>query len=215
LDDRTTSAPAWIGEHSEQVLAARGDPARLMAVFRQSAVPTVIVDDERRLLEANRAALKALAGTIEELRQLRIEDMTPPHRRGALESNWAQMLENGAVMSYEVVSPAGSYLGMSYYGMADVLPARHLVAFAPAGWSTTDPTGERRGNELELGTPLTGRERQVLELAADGLNGPSIAKELVLSTATVRTHFAHIYRKLGVPDRAAAVAKAMRLGLIR
>ena len=55
----------------------------------------------------------------------------------------------------------------------------------------------------------------MLELAADGLNGPLIARELVLSTATVRTHFAHIYRKLGVPDRAAAVAKAMRLGLFR
>jgi ATP/maltotriose-dependent transcriptional regulator MalT len=55
----------------------------------------------------------------------------------------------------------------------------------------------------------------VLELAAGGLNGPGIAKALVLSTATVRTHFGHIYRKLEVTDRAGAVAKAMRLGLIR
>ena len=54
----------------------------------------------------------------------------------------------------------------------------------------------------------------MLELSADGLNGPAIAKALVLSTATVRTHFGHIYTKLEVTDRAAAVAKAMRLGLI-
>ena len=53
---------------------------------------------------------------------------------------------------------------------------------------------------------------RVLELAADGLDGPLIAGELVLGAATVRTRFARIYRKLGVPDRAAAVAKAMRLG---
>jgi ATP/maltotriose-dependent transcriptional regulator MalT len=41
-----------------------------------------------------------------------------------------------------------------------------------------------------------------------------IARELVVSAATVRTHFEHIYAKLGVSDRAGAVAKAMRLGLI-
>jgi DNA-binding CsgD family transcriptional regulator len=208
------SAPRWIGEHSERVLAARGDPARLMAVFRDSTVPMVMVDEHRGYVEANRAALSALARTLEQLRQLRVDDLTPPHLWPLLESNWERMLETGRVVSYEV-APQGSYMGLSYYGIADVLPARHLLAFAVGGSPIAgrEPDASRSGSTI--GSPLTRRERQVLELAADGLNGPSIAKELVLSTATVRTHFAHIYRKLDVPDRAAAVAKAMRLGLIR
>jgi DNA-binding NarL/FixJ family response regulator len=62
--------------------------------------------------------------------------------------------------------------------------------------------------------PLTPRELELLQLAADGFCGPMIADELVLSRATVRTHFESIYRKLDVHDRAGAVGKAMRLGLI-
>ena len=61
---------------------------------------------------------------------------------------------------------------------------------------------------------LTPRERDVLQLAADGLTTPSIADHLSLSRATVRTHFGHIYLKLDVQSRAGAVAKGMRLGLI-
>lgn len=56
---------------------------------------------------------------------------------------------------------------------------------------------------------------QLLQLAAEGRSGPMIARELVISLATLKTHFEHIYAKLGVGDRARAVAKALRLGLIR
>ena len=62
---------------------------------------------------------------------------------------------------------------------------------------------------------LTPRERTVLQLAAEGLSGPAIAERLGLSYATVRTHFGHIYLKLEVGGRGGAVAKGMRLGLIR
>jgi ATP/maltotriose-dependent transcriptional regulator MalT len=61
---------------------------------------------------------------------------------------------------------------------------------------------------------LTPREIEVLAFAADGFGGMELAEQLVLSPATVRTHFKNIYKKLGVRNRAAAVAKAMRLGLI-
>ena len=53
----------------------------------------------------------------------------------------------------------------------------------------------------------------MLALAADGLSAPAIARALVLSPTTVRTHFARIHDKLDVRDRAAAVATATRLGL--
>jgi two-component system, NarL family, nitrate/nitrite response regulator NarL len=61
---------------------------------------------------------------------------------------------------------------------------------------------------------LTPREREVLQLAAEGNRGGEIARRLELSPATVKSHFEHAYMKLGARNRAAAVAIAMRLGLI-
>jgi len=61
---------------------------------------------------------------------------------------------------------------------------------------------------------LTPREAEILALIADGLSGPEIGKRLFLSPATVKTHLQRLYEKLGVSDRAAAVAEAMRRGLL-
>ena len=61
---------------------------------------------------------------------------------------------------------------------------------------------------------LTGREREVLRLVADGLAVPAISERLHLSQATVRTHVQHLFEKLGVSSQAAAVAQAMRLRLL-
>lgn len=61
---------------------------------------------------------------------------------------------------------------------------------------------------------LTERESQVLKLIAAGKSVPAIASELYLGATTVKTHIQHLYEKLGVSDRAAAVAEGMRRGLI-
>jgi two-component system nitrate/nitrite response regulator NarL len=61
---------------------------------------------------------------------------------------------------------------------------------------------------------LTERERQVLKSISEGKSLPLIASELYLGVTTVKTHVQHLYEKLGVSDRAAAVAEAMRRGLI-
>jgi DNA-binding CsgD family transcriptional regulator len=66
-----------------------------------------------------------------------------------------------------------------------------------------------------LGEPLlTPREVQILQLAARAYSAADIAEELYLSRATVKRHFERAYARLGVSDRAAAVAEAMRQGLI-
>ena len=62
---------------------------------------------------------------------------------------------------------------------------------------------------------LTEREHQILALTADGLSAPAIGRELHLSPATVKSHLQNLYEKLRVSDRAAAVAEAMRRGLLR
>ena len=61
---------------------------------------------------------------------------------------------------------------------------------------------------------LTARELEVLRLTAEGISAPEIAEELVLGVTTVKTHLHNIYGKLGVSDRAAAVATAIRRGLL-
>lgn len=61
---------------------------------------------------------------------------------------------------------------------------------------------------------LTAREGEVLALIADGLSAPAIGARLHLSTATIKTHLHTLYEKLGVSDRAAAVAEAMRRGML-
>ncbi len=61
---------------------------------------------------------------------------------------------------------------------------------------------------------LTPRELEVLRLVAEGLTAPQIAGRLVLGTATVKSHLQTLYEKLGVSDRASAVAVAMRAGIL-
>jgi two-component system nitrate/nitrite response regulator NarL len=61
---------------------------------------------------------------------------------------------------------------------------------------------------------LSPRELQVLQGFARGLSIPALATELYLGPSTVKTHTQRLYEKLGVSDRAAAVAEAMRRGLL-
>jgi two-component system nitrate/nitrite response regulator NarL len=61
---------------------------------------------------------------------------------------------------------------------------------------------------------LTPREHAVLELAAEGLSTREIATRLNLASATIKTHLQSIYHKLDAPDRASAVAAAIRRGLL-
>jgi DNA-binding NarL/FixJ family response regulator len=55
---------------------------------------------------------------------------------------------------------------------------------------------------------LTDRQRELLRFVADGYTNKEIARHLVVSVATVRTHLENIFRQLDVTNRSAAVAKA-------
>jgi DNA-binding NarL/FixJ family response regulator len=61
---------------------------------------------------------------------------------------------------------------------------------------------------------LTPRERKVLILVAQGMSNAEVAKELIISETTVRTHLAHVMTKLGVREKAHAVAAAYKTGLV-
>ncbi|MFI6155355.1 response regulator [Kitasatospora sp. NPDC051170] len=63
-------------------------------------------------------------------------------------------------------------------------------------------------------SPLSAREREVLALVARGTANREIARALFISEATVKTHLTHLYAKLGVNDRAAAVAAGYDRGIL-
>jgi two-component system, NarL family, nitrate/nitrite response regulator NarL len=62
---------------------------------------------------------------------------------------------------------------------------------------------------------LSAREHEILTLIAAGRTGPEICRALHLSSSTVKSHTAHLFEKLGVSDRASAVAAAMRRGFLK
>ncbi|WP_111509802.1 response regulator [Mycobacterium kyogaense] len=74
--------------------------------------------------------------------------------------------------------------------------------------------GEIRRRAEPDAPALSPREREVLVLIAGGASIPAMAKELFLAPSTVKTHVQRLYEKLGVSDRAAAVAEAMRRKLL-
>lgn len=76
------------------------------------------------------------------------------------------------------------------------------------------PIADELVGEPEQKPPVTDRERSVLALASQGLTSRQIGTELGVRERTVTTHLDHIYRKLGVSSRVAALSAAIRLGLL-
>ena len=85
-----------------------------------------------------------------------------------------------------------------------------LAAQAQAGLAEQIQERERSGGPPQL----TAREQEVLRLVSEGYSAPDIGKHIHLSTTTVKSHLHSLYEKLGVSDRAAAVAEAMRRGML-
>jgi len=97
----------------------------------------------------------------------------------------------------------------------DLLRAVRAAARGEAALSPSVATrllGQVRAPAQE---PLSQREFEVLELVARGATNREAAAKLFISEATVKTHLLHIYAKLGVSDRAAAVAEAFQRGLLQ
>ncbi|NEA24893.1 response regulator [Actinomadura bangladeshensis] len=109
--------------------------------------------------------------------------------------------------------------GATGYLLKDAPPDRLFAAIrsAAAGDSALAPSVASRllGRMRTPAAALTPRELDVLGLVAEGLSNRRISRRLFLSETTIKTHLVHIYAKLGVDSRTAAVAAATRRGLIR
>ncbi|MFJ6197520.1 response regulator [Micromonospora sp. NPDC092111] len=109
--------------------------------------------------------------------------------------------------------------GATGYLLKDAPPEELAAAVrtAAAGGSALAPAVAHRliGRLRAPGVALSRRETEVLQLVAEGLSNQQVSRRLHLSQATVKTHLVHIYGKLGVDSRTAAVAAATGRGLIR
>ncbi len=109
--------------------------------------------------------------------------------------------------------------GATGYLLKDAPPGELAAAVrtAAAGNSALAPTVAHRlmTRMRSPGTALSRRETEVLQHVADGLSNQQISKRLHLSQATVKSHLVHVYAKLGVESRTAAVATATERGVIR
>lgn len=110
--------------------------------------------------------------------------------------------------------------GAAGYLLKDTPPEDLIRAVRDAhrGQSVLAPSAARQlmGRvRRPAGLALTDRELQVLQLVAEGASNREAARQLFISEASIKTHLQHVYDKLDVRDRAAAVAEGYRRGLLR
>ncbi|TLP98635.1 response regulator transcription factor [Nesterenkonia salmonea] len=109
--------------------------------------------------------------------------------------------------------------GASGYLLKDAPPEELIAAIRAAAAGETALAPAIAGRLLaRMRSPqpsLSTRETEVLRLVADGATNSDIATRLHISDATVKSHLVHIYTKLGVSSRTAAVATARDTGILR
>jgi DNA-binding NarL/FixJ family response regulator len=159
---------------------------------RPDAIVTVVLDDAgtHRLLRATRAWPRSPA----------IVALSDDPARFWTSASRALGLRAALPLSATAEELAGAVLAV-HAGLLVI----HPEALAPA---RTD------GAAAIAGAPLTAREREIVELMADGANNRIIASRLAISRHTVKFHVASILAKLGARSRTEAVALALRRGVL-
>jgi DNA-binding CsgD family transcriptional regulator len=175
------------------------------------SLPSVDADALARALDERRVTRGVgLAGRAWERREA-VDCPAAPGDRVASRKRLPQDL---APMIAVPCSQGEEVLGViELYSSARAEMSSHLMqVLALAGRDLGLFFARRRGQLTP--SSLSPREAQVLTLAGRGLSVREIGEGLAIRPATVKTHLEHIYRKLGVHDRTAAVAHALRAGFI-
>jgi two-component system nitrate/nitrite response regulator NarL len=172
-----------------ELVSQVGDADALLAALQEARPDVALIDDS--LLDPARAAGLAT----------RVVLLGDPENARAFDA-----LERGAAGYLSRDSDAEALCD------AIVRVARGGAVLDPA--LQTDVAREVRLRAGDGRPRLSPRERQILRLIANGSSAPQIGRQLHLSTGTVKTHMLNLYGKLGVSERAAAVAEAMREGLL-
>ena len=182
---------------------------------------------EHHLCQTAQSAEQALARLEVDSYDVVLTDISMPGLSGleVLEAMQRDALPTRVLFVTATIDPAGAYdlVQAGAFGVLekDATPdtiaeallriARGETVLAPSVQAALISGVQAR---REPAIALSPREHDVLRGLARGLTGPQIASELHVSPSTIKTHLGRLYERLGVSDRAAAVAEGMRRGLI-
>ncbi len=176
-------------------------------------IPASLHDVNGRFGHMNAAAERASGKSNTQMLGGHITDLLAPEVRKNVSAQFRRAAERGEPTDFETVFIDGS--GQLRGVRAQHLPLRSggtivgvLILAFDAPRQPSGPVG------LEPQPRLTPRQREILDLIAAGLSTSEIAKQLTLSTETVRNHLRSLFRALNVHTRLEAIAAARRLGLL-
>jgi LuxR family maltose regulon positive regulatory protein len=215
-------AAAWARQHG---LSAE-DELSYLREYEHLTLARVLLAEERvaeaiallgRLLAAAEAGGRL--GTVIEIEVVRTRAYTVAGEPAAALAALEHAVDLGEADGWvRFVVDAGAALTPALQALAERRPGsafvRRLLAEAGPVVETAEPVSATAAPAGSLLDPLSDRELDVLRLLASELDGPAIARELVVSLNTVRTHTKHIYTKLDVNNRRSAVSRAHQLGLL-
>jgi PAS domain S-box-containing protein len=183
------------------------------AVFERSANPMSILSDDRVIMRANEAKAKLLGRPAQEVIGQRLEDFVAPEQRADAARSWdrARQADEKLVGEYDIVRADVGRIRVRY--AAESLKTDGSGLFIHIELPEL-PDEEVAASEESAALSLTRRELEVARLLASGMTGPDIARKLVLSHDTVRTHVRNAMAKTRARTRAQLVAIVMSEHLI-
>jgi PAS domain S-box-containing protein len=184
-----------------------------LSLVDRLVVPASLHDVEGRFVHVNAAAERASGHSKAELLGGHFTDLLHPEARKAVVAQFRRAVERGEPTHFETVfiDAAGHLRGVG----AQHLPLRDgdtIVGVLILAFDVRRPPSEPI--RVKADPRLTSRQRQILELVASGLSTAEVAKELTLSSETVRNHLRSVFRELGVHNRVEAIVAAQRIGLL-
>jgi PAS domain S-box-containing protein len=180
--------------------------------FRSSRNAMVLVDEQRRILDANGALVKLVGYKRSEILGRQVWDFVAS---GPLlsQEQWGDELANREFSGEaSVVAKDGTVTAIQWGAVTEVVTGNRLVLFVALSTSRWGGRFRREMSEQSSSSALSPRERDVVRLVAAGASGPEIADELHIAHDTVRTHVRNASKKLGARSRAHLVAKALGEG---
>jgi DNA-binding NarL/FixJ family response regulator len=203
VEDDIRGAAARLLE-SIELLAEMDDPHSMVENAHLAALLWLSCErweDSAAIIAANVHLSAELGIGVLDRRQAKLDEMNATAREALGEERFAEAQAVGAAMDIGTLARRIEAVSRAIVG----------PTHAPVKVEVPEATGSRPAVEHRL----TARELDILRLLAAGKSTSDMAGELFVSSRTITTHVAHVLEKLGVPNRTAAVAVAMREGLVR